>query len=135
LKKDEVPQDLNAAFAGERKAVYALDESGQYATAPSSGWTVEEIVTGQAVEEYRRLALEAWQRARAGTGSPLEYHMCARRMEVPTLAEAAGVWKWRLRRHLRPAIFASLPPVLLRRYAEALGLSAEQLKQLPEEPR
>lgn len=132
MKKDEVPQDLNPAFAGERKAVYALDESGRYAAAPSTGWTVEEIVTGQAVEEYRRLAREAWERARQGRGSPLEFHMYARRMEVPTLAQAAGVWQWRLRRHLRAGTFARLSPALLARYAEALDLHAEELQRLPD---
>jgi hypothetical protein len=36
-----------------------------------------------------------------------------------------------VRRHLRPQPFARLPLRLLRRYAEALGLGAEDLGRLP----
>jgi hypothetical protein len=131
LKKTEVPQDRNPALAGERKAVYALDESGHYATATSSGWQVEAVVTGQAVEEYQRLAREALQRVRAGAAAPLEFHMYDRRMDPPTLAEATGFWQWRVRRHLRPANFRRLSPALLQRYAAALGISEDQLRSVP----
>lgn len=127
MKKAEVPQDQNPAFAGERKAVYAVDDSGHYATAASSGWQVEAVVTGQAVAEYQRLAQEALQRVRAGAASPLEFHMYDRRMELPTLAEATGLWRWRVRRHLRPEIFCKLSAPLRLRYAEALGISVDQL--------
>ncbi len=131
MKKTEVPQDRNSAFAGERKAVYALDESGHYSTAPSTGWKVEEIVTGQAVAEYVRLAAEARQRARAGLSSPLEFHMYDRRLELPTLAAATGLWRWRVRRHLRPQGFARLSASLLSRYANVLGITVESLVSLP----
>jgi hypothetical protein len=46
---------------------------------------------------------------------------------VALLAQTTGLWSWRVRRHLRPDRFAALPPRLLARYAQALGLSAEQL--------
>lgn len=131
MRKAEVPQDRNPALAGERKAVYALDESGHYATAPSSGWQVEAVVTGQAVEEYQRQARDALQRVRSGAAAPLEFHMYDRRMDPPTLAEATGLWRWRVRRHLRPENFRRLSPALLRRYAVALGISVEQLRSVP----
>lgn len=134
MKQNEVPQEDNAAFDGERKAVYAVDDSGHYTTAASSGWQVEEVVTGQAVEEYRRLAREAWQAARDGRVSPLAYHMYAQRMEPETLAPTAGVWRLVLRRHLKPGPFSRLKPTRLVRYAEALGLRPEQLRELPDEP-
>ena len=132
MKRSEVPQDGRPEYGGERRAVYALDENGQYTTAPSAGWTADGIVNQQAVEEYARLAHEAWLRARAGAASPLEFHMYDRRMEVPTLAQAAGLWQWRVRRHLKPQHFAQLPAGLLARYAEALGIPVEALRRLPE---
>ena len=52
------------------------------------------------------------------------------RMDVPMLAEAAGLWRWRVRRHLRPQVFARLPLVLKRRYAEALGIAPQALERL-----
>lgn len=131
MKKDEVPQDVRPEYGGERRAVYAIDESGHYATVPSAGWRADEIVNQQAVDEYRRLADEALARARAGQASPLEFHMYDRRMELETLAQATGLWRWRVRRHLQPGRFAQLPPALQRRYADALGVSVEQLGKLP----
>ena len=134
MKKNEVPQDRNPAFKGERKAIYALDETGHYATAPSSGWQVEAVVTGQAVAEYERLAQDALQRVRDGSASPLEFHMYDRRMELPTLAEATGLWLWRVRRHLRPGIFRKLSAPLRQRYAAALGLGVNELSSVPPQP-
>ncbi|HWU69252.1 MAG TPA: hypothetical protein VN046_10265, partial [Stenotrophobium sp.] len=114
-----------------RKALYAVDEAGNYTTVASSGWKIEEQVTSDAANEYRRLAEAALLRARAGQSAALEYHMYAQRMDVPMLAETARTWQWRVRRHLRPRVFARLSNAWLRRYGEALGLSVEQLKSLP----
>lgn len=130
MKRDEVPQDRLAHYGGARKAVYALGSDGHYETVPSSGWEVEAVVTGDAAAEYRRLADEALRRVREGRASPLEYHMYARRMDPPMLAQITGIWRWRLRRHLRADVFRRLPERILRRYAEALGTSLEELKRI-----
>lgn len=131
MKKSEVPQDGRPEYRGERRAVYAVDDSGHYAVVGSAGWRADEIVNQQAVDEYRRLADDALARARAGTASALEYHMYDRRMELETLAQATGLWQWRVRRHLRPGVFATLSAELRARYADALGVSIDALGQLP----
>ena len=131
MKKAEVPQDARPEYHGERRALYAVDDRGSYTTVPSAGWQADGIVNQQAVDEYRRLADEALARARAGTASPLEFHMYDQRMELETLAEAAGLWRWRVRRHLQPARFAALPRALKQRYADALGIALERLDSLP----
>lgn len=133
MKRDEVPQQVNADLHGERRALYAVDEAGRYGVVPSAGWDADRIVNAQAVDEYARLAREALARARQGLASPLEFHMYDRRMELPTLAQAAGLWRWRARRHLKPGPFAKLPAALLARYADALGLAPEALRRLPPE--
>lgn len=131
MKKGEVPQDVRPEYNGERRALYATDEAGGYTTVPSAGWQADGIVNQQAVDEYRRLADEALARARAGNASPLEFHMYDRRMELETLAEATGLWRWRVRRHLQPAHFAKLSAALKQRYADALGVAVERLEKLP----
>lgn len=131
MKRGEVPQDSRPEYGGERRALYALDEKGRYTTAPSAGWSADGIVNQQAVEEYARLAAGALQRARAGLASPLEFHMYDRRMEVESLAPTVGLWRWRVRRHLKPHVFAALPPELLARYADALGIPVARLTTLP----
>jgi len=91
------------------------------------GWEVEEIVTRQAVEDLNRLAEEARQRVASGLTSALEYHMHKARMDVALLAQTTGLWQWRIRRHFRPAVFASLSPALRQRYAEAMGIGVDRL--------
>ena len=129
MRTSDVPQDQNPTLAGARKTVYALDEHGRYTTASSTGWTVEAVVTGQAVEEYHRLAGDALARVRAGRASPLEFHMHDRRLDVPTLAAAMGLWRWQVRRHLSPQGFRSLSRDVKTRYAAVLGL--DDLDGLP----
>jgi hypothetical protein len=126
-----VPQEGNATLGGHRKAMYARDAEGRLVIAPSAGWQAEEIVTVRAVHELQALAQQALQRAHAGLASPLEYWMYERRMDLPMLAQTSGIWRWRVRRHLRPAPFARLPQRLLQRYAEALGLDLATLRSLP----
>jgi len=130
MRERDVPQEGNATLAGHRKAVYAVADDGKLRLVSSRGWEVEEIVTRQAVEDLERRATLARVRARAGESSPLEYHMYRARMDVGLLSQVTGVWRWRVRRHLKPAGFARLPPVLKLRYAEALGISSEALDRV-----
>ncbi len=134
MDKGAVPQDASPTYGGLRKLLYAVDERGEYTGVPSSGWDVESFSTELAVAELERLSEQAWRHACAGTTSALEYHMFARRMDFDTLASVSGIWRWRLRRHLRPAVFARLPDKVLRRYAEAMGITVAQLRQIPAAP-
>jgi len=125
----EVPQEGNTTLGGHRKAMYARGADGKLHIVQSAGWEVEEIVTKQAVDDLLRLTNDARQRALAGQTSPLEYHMYRVRMDVPLLSQASGIWQWRIRRHFRPAIFARLSPALLATYADAMGITVDQLKK------
>lgn len=134
MRTTEVPQDCNPTLNGERKAVYAIDENGNYAVVPSRGWAVEEIVTSAAIEEYDLLRIEAWEKVRQGNLSPLGYHMYAKRFLVETLSQACGLFRWQVTRHLKPENFRKLTPKKLQRYADTLGISITDLKQLPPAP-
>lgn len=127
MRERDVPQEGNATLGGHRKAVYALADDGRVRLVASRGWEVEEIVTRQALADLERRAREARERALAGQASPLEYHMYRSRMDLALLAQATGLWRWRIRRHFRPEVFARLPETLRRRYADALGLPLEAL--------
>ena len=125
----EVPQEGNSTLGGHRKAMYARGTDGKLHIVQSAGWEVEEIVTKQAVDDLLRLTENARQRVLAGQTSPLEYHMYRVRMDVPLLAQASGIWQWRIRRHFRPAVFAGLSASLLATYADAMGMTVDQLKK------
>lgn len=134
MRSTEVPQDDNRMHPGERKLAYALDDQGRYVRVATTGWQVEEFVTGLALDDFDEAARDAWERARAGRASPLEVHMYAQRMDVQLLAQTTGRFQFTVRRHLRPAVFARLKPALLASYAAVLGLSVEALTTLPDAP-
>ena len=130
MRERDVPQEGNATLAGHRKGVYAIADDGRLRLVSSRGWEVEEIVTRQAVEDLERRAMQARARALAGESSPLEYHMYRARMDLELLSQVTGLWRWRVRRHLKPAGFARLSPALKLCYAEALGISSEALDRV-----
>jgi hypothetical protein len=79
------------------------------------------------LQAFEELAAAALERVRAGQSSPLEVHMYRARMDVSVLAQASGIWRWRVRRHMRPAVFARLSKALRARYAQTFGIKPEQL--------
>jgi len=132
MRERDVPKEGNATLEGKRKAVYAVGDDGRLRIVQSAGWEVEETVTRQALEELERRAQQARERASAGQSSPLEYHMYRARVDVALLSQATGLWRWRVRRHFRPEIFARLPRAVLQRYADALGMTPEALARIDE---
>jgi hypothetical protein len=134
MDKESVPQDDSPTYAGLHKLVYAIDEQGRYTGVQSSGWDVEAYATLLAVSEIDRLRDDAWQRARDGRTSPLEYHMYRKRMELATLAATSGRWRWRIRRHFHPQRFAKLSNAVLQCYADVMGMTVDELRRLPQRP-
>jgi hypothetical protein len=134
VNEDEVPQDGIPTYAGRRKLFYALDREGRYVAVPSSGWEAEAAATSSALEEIERLRLDAWQRAKEGATSPLEYYMRCRRMDLALLSLTTGFSRWRIRHHFRPAVYARLSDRVLARYGEAMGIDPAILRTLVEKP-
>jgi hypothetical protein len=131
MRADEVPQDPSF-YRGHKRVCYAVGEGNRYVVARSAGWEVERVVTEQALLELEAGVEEARRRVLAGELAPLAYHMTTRMMTPPLLARHVGLAAWRVKRHLRPAVFARLPERLLRRYARALDLEVETLGRVPE---
>ena len=130
MKAKDVPQE-DSILEGHKRACYALDEDGRYRVVASRGWEVEKIVNQLAVGDLRQ-ALEATRRrVVAGEASALEYHMQERQMTAAMLAANTGLWRWRVKHHLRANVFPRLSDELLQRYADALRLSVDELRRVP----
>lgn len=123
----DIPQDNSASYQGHQKIIYATRD-GHYEKSTSTGWDDESFATEQAGEVLHRLAHQARQAVERGEQSPLYYLMYAYRHDEASLAMAAGVFKWQLRRHFRPTVFAKLPIKTLNKYAEAFQITVEQLQ-------
>jgi hypothetical protein len=132
MEKQQVPQDDSPSYAGLKKLLYAVDEKGNYTGVQSTGWEAEAFATETALTELNRLRHDAWQRAREGKTSALEFHMYNNRMELDTLSATTGLWRWRIKRHFDPKRYASLSDSMITRYAEAMGVKSNVLRGLPE---
>lgn len=126
----EVPQDDISTYANNKKAIYAKDTDGKIKVVSSTGWTAEETVTKQALDDLQELAEEAYCAVKRGEKSPLYYYMYALRMDLQVLSETTGFFKWTIKRDFSPTTFAKIKDSRLDAYAEALGKNATELKEL-----
>lgn len=128
MEVEDIPQDNSKSYNGQRKIIYGT-RNGHYEAVTSTGWQEESYATEMAVSELERQTEAAREAVAQGAYSPLYYHMFRFRHDETGLAMAAGVWKWQLRRHLRPNVFAKLPDKTLQKYADALRISIDELKR------
>ena len=133
MKVKEVPQDDIKTFKGfGTKAMYAVDENGQYTRTPTSGWEAEEVVLRDVVDDFVKLAEEAKTRVFKGQTSPIEYYMNKYYMDLPALARGMGLAKWRVKRHFKPKVFNKLNQKIFQRYADFFNTDVDTLKNIKE---
>ncbi|MNY64298.1 hypothetical protein D3C86_2013870 [compost metagenome] len=51
-------------------------------------------------------------------------------MDLTILASYVGLWKWRVKRHFKPEVFAKLNDKILKKYADAFDISVAELKNI-----
>ncbi len=129
---NSVPQDDSSTYAKNKKAIYAKDEDGSVRVVGSTGWSAEEIVTKQALEDLQEHEKEAYCEVKSGLKSPLYYHMYSVRMDLQVLAETTGFFKWSIKRDFKPEVFAKISDKRLGVYADAMGIECEKLKVVEE---
>jgi hypothetical protein len=133
MKVKEIPQDDIKTFRGfGTKALYAVDENGQYIRASTSGWEVEEVVLRDVVDDFAKLAEHAKTKVFRGEASPIEYYMNKNYMDLPALARGMGLAKWRVKRHFNPSVFNKLNQKMLQRYADFFNIDVHTLKNMKE---
>ena len=133
MKISEIPQDHVKKMQGEKKALYALDDRGNYTRSTTSGWEAEEVVLTQVIDDFNEKAKEAALRVRKNETSPIEYYMYRRWMDPLTLAQAMGLYRWQVRRHFKPRVFKRLDDGMLNEYARIFGVSVDALNRFREE--
>ena len=133
MRKEDVPQQAEL-FGPWHEIAYAVDQDGRYVLAQSAGWEPANLANQQHWALLGREVLEIMVRVRAGEVSPLAYYMAIHQMDDKLLAEYTGIWRWRVRRHLRPDVFRRLSPAVLARYAAVFGVAPAALRTLPEQP-
>ena len=106
---------------------YAVDEDGKYQAVRSDGWSPQNDaleVTMDGDDIVLTFALET---------SPLEYHAARNVMPLELLARYTGFSKRKVRKHLDPKNFNKLDDETLAAYADALRITVDELKSIPEQ--
>ncbi|MDO4641527.1 MAG: hypothetical protein Q4A84_07490 [Neisseria sp.] len=128
MQIEDIPQDNSKTYHGHQKVIYGTRD-GHYEAATSTGWQDEAYATEQAVIELDEQTEAARQAVLRGAYSPLYYHMYRLRHDETSLAQAAGLWRWQVRRHFRPEVFDRLPAKTLDKYLQALQIGIEELQR------
>jgi len=129
LEKD-VPQDAGIFEEGQKEVCYAVDDDGRYLLARSAGWEPKNIANDQAWDLLSQQLDTVRSRVLGGELSPLAFHMAKNQMDLALLAQYAGMFRWRIKRHLKPAVFITLKKPLLERYAALLKTTVDELTDL-----
>ncbi|MXO03261.1 hypothetical protein [Flavobacterium sp. HBTb2-11-1] len=129
MEKDKVPQDQsNLTKNNVKELLYATDENGNYTTTLSTGWEPKTIALSNSIDEINERIADAKQQVLNGEISPIVYFMEANKMDLNILSSYVGFWKWRVKRHFKPSVFAKLNDKILKKYADTFGVSIEELK-------
>ena len=129
MKKEEVPQDKsNLSKNNIRELCYATDANGEYTTVLSEGWEPKTIALANSIQDIQERIEQAKNEVQSGKISPIVYFMESNRMDLATLSNYVGMWKWRVKRHFKPTVFAKLSNKVLTKYAVVFEITPEELK-------
>lgn len=129
MKKDEVPQDKGSlSNSNMKELVYATDEKGDYTTALSVGWEPKSIALSNSIDEINERIATAKDSVKNGEASPIVYFMELNKMDLAILSSYVGFWKWRVKRHFKPTVFAGLNDRILQKYADVFNIDISKLK-------
>ncbi|MBZ4035855.1 hypothetical protein K6T82_13830 [Flavobacterium sp. 17A] len=129
MEKDKVPQDQsNLTKNNVKELLYATDENGNYTTTLSTGWEPKTIALSNSIDEINERIADAKQQVLNGEASPIVYFMEINKMDLTILSSYVGFWKWRVKRHFKPSVFATLSDKILQKYADAFEVSINELK-------
>jgi transposase-like protein len=131
MKAKEVPQDLKY-FKDKvvRDLAYAVDEEGRYTSIVSDGWAVKNDLLGIVWEDILEECEPVRQQVLAKELSPIAWHMKKNLQDLGMLSAYSGIPKRKIKKHLQYEEFMKLDAATLQKYADALRISVEELKQV-----
>ena len=128
MKKSEIPQDQSKLQGFTREVDYAVDESGKYTSALSTGWEVKTSALNVAWEDIKKRVEEARIKVLEGEASPVLFFMELKLMDPGILAAYTGFWRWQVKRHMKATVFKKLSDEKLQKYAELFDIKLSELK-------
>lgn len=131
MKVDDVPQENGMIGDYGQEIAYALDDDGQYNLVHSNGWEVKNIVNEQAWDVIFAKINVIHGKVLNNELSPLSFHMAFHQMDISLLAQYVNRAVWRVKRHMKPKVFAKLTPEYYQQYADVFEIDVVTLLQVP----
>lgn len=129
MKSNQVPQDKSSLTKKNLKELcYVVDDKGNYTTALSSGWEPKTIALDESMNLINNRVEEARVKVQKGEASPILYFMELSKMDLSILSSYVGMWKIRVKWHLKPNVFKRMSNNMLKKYAETFEITVEELK-------
>lgn len=130
MEKKDIPQDPSKLQNFTKEICYAVDENGKYIADLSSGWEVKSSALDVAWKDIDTRISDAKLKMQKGEVSPILYMMEVKLMDLPTISDYTGFWKWTIKRHLKPSAFKNLSEKKLKKYAEVFDISVDELRNM-----
>ena len=128
MKTTDVPQDDANMMRGIfREPIYSLDKNGNYTTIRSVGWDPKNAVMQEAWDNVNDKIEQTRQKVLVGKLSPIAYYIEKNIMDTGLVAQYMGMWKWTVKKHLKPRNFAKLNDEILEKYAKVFSITKEEL--------
>lgn len=128
MKKSELPQDEGHLVNFTREVCYVKNDEGKYEADLSKGWQVKNDALDNAWNDINDRIEKAKNAVLTNEASPIVYFMEKDLMDLVVLTGYTGFWKWQVKRHLKPLPFQKLSEKKLKKYADAFGISVQELK-------
>lgn len=129
MKKENVPQEKSVlGSANMTDLYYVTDEEGNYTTAQSSGWDAKAKALDESMELIQERMTQAKEDVANGKASPIVYFMELNKMDFSILSSYVGIWTFFVKQHAKPGPFRKLKDKTLQKYAEAFGISVDELR-------
>jgi len=117
-------------FGQYREMLYDYDQDGKFVKNVGYHAEPDRVSLQQTWDFFNERIEEARQKVLAGLTSPITFYMEKNLVTPLDLSMHAGIGVWRVKRHLKPRVFAKLSEKTLKKYAEAFNITVEQLKNI-----
>jgi hypothetical protein len=113
----------------QQMILYVEKEDGQYGPVQTGSY-----ISANYLDDffYKRKNLEAALIRKVQTDeiSPIHYFMILEDLTLSELASRAGIWKWKVKRHLKPSFFHKISCREMNRYSAVFNVNADEIRKL-----
>jgi hypothetical protein len=117
-------------YGVHRELLYNYDKDGNFKKDVGFHGEPDRVILQQAWDHFGERIEDARKQVLEGKASPILYYMEKTMLTPMDLSMHAGVAFWRVKRHLKPKVFAKLSEKTLKKYAEAFNITLVQLKKI-----